>query len=133
MLLHENMPPWIRLNLQRCSVCRCRTDPYLMRILLHYTKRSKISPSFLEAWQHYKKVGLPPIPWVQQHVIINSMTMSIISILILNLNAVNYLNFDIEIYFFWLQICSIVPQWRFSKKIYVVKWVLNYTLMWFFL
>ncbi|KAK3085996.1 hypothetical protein FSP39_011936 [Pinctada imbricata] len=47
---------------ERQLLNRCRNDPYLMRILLHYTKRAKVSPSFLEAWKHYKRVGLPPIP-----------------------------------------------------------------------
>ena len=41
---------------------RCRNDPYLMHVIKHYTKRSKLSPSFIEGWKHYKKVGLPPIP-----------------------------------------------------------------------
>ena len=41
---------------------RCRNDPYLMHVIKHYTKKSKLSPSFIEGWKHYKKVGLPPIP-----------------------------------------------------------------------
>ncbi|XP_071174964.1 ankyrin and armadillo repeat-containing protein-like [Mytilus edulis] len=46
---------------ERQILNRCRADPYLMRVLLHYTKNCKISPDFLKGWQHYKKVGLPPV------------------------------------------------------------------------
>ncbi|KAJ8303491.1 hypothetical protein KUTeg_019887 [Tegillarca granosa] len=47
---------------ERQILNRCRNDPYLMRILLYYTKQTKISPSFLQAWRHYKRIGLPRIP-----------------------------------------------------------------------
>ncbi|KAL5021576.1 hypothetical protein ScPMuIL_000731 [Solemya velum] len=39
---------------------KCRSDPHLMKVLRHYCKR-KISPAFLDAWKHYKRIGLPPI------------------------------------------------------------------------
>lgn len=47
---------------ERQLLNRCRSNPYLIRVLLYYTKQSKISPAFLESWKHYKKIGLPPIP-----------------------------------------------------------------------
>ncbi|XP_076470058.1 uncharacterized protein LOC143300343 [Babylonia areolata] len=47
---------------ERHLLNKCRLDPYLMLVIKHYTKRSKLSPAFVEGWRHYKKVGLPPIP-----------------------------------------------------------------------
>ncbi|XP_033754568.1 ankyrin and armadillo repeat-containing protein-like [Pecten maximus] len=47
---------------ERQLLNRCRSSPYLIRVLLYYTKQSKISPAFLESWKHYKKIGLPSIP-----------------------------------------------------------------------
>ncbi|XP_069113618.1 ankyrin and armadillo repeat-containing protein-like [Argopecten irradians] len=47
---------------ERQLLNKCRSNPYLIRVLLYYTKQSKISPAFLESWKHYKKIGLPPIP-----------------------------------------------------------------------
>lgn len=42
-------------------ISRCRVDPYLIKCLLYYTDKTKISPQFLNEWKHYKKIGLPPI------------------------------------------------------------------------
>ena len=39
-------------------------DPYLIKCLLYYTDKTKISPQFLNEWKHYKKIGLPPIQYV---------------------------------------------------------------------
>ncbi|KAL8590568.1 hypothetical protein ACOMHN_011004 [Nucella lapillus] len=47
---------------ERHLLNKCRLDPYLMLVIKHYTKRSKLSSAFVEGWRHYKKVGLPPIP-----------------------------------------------------------------------
>ncbi|XP_045192048.2 ankyrin and armadillo repeat-containing protein-like [Mercenaria mercenaria] len=46
---------------ERQLLNKCRNDQMLMKILLHYTKKSKVSPAFLEGWRHYKRIGLPPI------------------------------------------------------------------------
>ncbi|CAG2212123.1 ankyrin and armadillo repeat-containing protein-like [Mytilus edulis] len=54
---------------ERQILNRCRANPYMMKILLHYTQRSKISPAMLEGWRHYRKVGLPPIDEDQQNLI----------------------------------------------------------------
>lgn len=47
---------------ERLILQRCRNDPYLMKVIRYYTKRIKLAPTFTEGWQHYRKVGLPPIP-----------------------------------------------------------------------
>ncbi|GFN93002.1 ankyrin and armadillo repeat-containing protein [Plakobranchus ocellatus] len=47
---------------ERLILQRCRTDPYLMKVIRYYTKRIRLAPTFTEGWQHYRKVGLPPIP-----------------------------------------------------------------------
>lgn len=46
---------------ERQLLNKCRSDQMLMKILLHYTKQSKVSPAFLEGWRHYQRIGLPPI------------------------------------------------------------------------
>ncbi|RUS75422.1 hypothetical protein EGW08_016801 [Elysia chlorotica] len=47
---------------ERLILQRCRNDPYLMKVIKYYTKRIRLAPTFTEGWQHYRKVGLPPIP-----------------------------------------------------------------------
>jgi len=46
---------------ERRILHRCRNDPYLMKVIKYYTKRIKLATTFNEGWQHYRKVGLPPI------------------------------------------------------------------------
>ncbi|XP_067933581.1 ankyrin and armadillo repeat-containing protein-like [Watersipora subatra] len=47
---------------ERQLLNRCRTDPYLIKCLRHYTDRHKISKRFKDEWKHYKKLGgLPAI------------------------------------------------------------------------
>lgn len=46
---------------ERQLLNRCRSDQLLMKVLLHYTKKAKVSSAFLEGWRHYKRIGLPPI------------------------------------------------------------------------
>ncbi|XP_019638364.1 PREDICTED: ankyrin and armadillo repeat-containing protein-like [Branchiostoma belcheri] len=47
---------------ERQLLRRCREQPYLVKVLLYHTRYGKISPSFLEGWNHCKRIGLPPIP-----------------------------------------------------------------------
>ncbi|XP_076449213.1 ankyrin and armadillo repeat-containing protein-like [Babylonia areolata] len=47
---------------QRHLLHRCRSDPYLMQVIKHFTKRYKLSSRLSEGWKHCKKVGLPSIP-----------------------------------------------------------------------
>nr|XP_009858879.1 ankyrin and armadillo repeat-containing protein-like [Ciona intestinalis]XP_026690678.1 ankyrin and armadillo repeat-containing protein-like [Ciona intestinalis] len=37
----------------------CRENPHFIHVLKYYTKNYKLSPAFLEAWQHCVHVGLP--------------------------------------------------------------------------
>ncbi|CAH1779553.1 unnamed protein product [Owenia fusiformis] len=46
---------------ERQLLNRCRQDPYLYKVIGYYTGKGKVSPSFLENWKHYRKIGLPPI------------------------------------------------------------------------
>ncbi|CAG5125020.1 unnamed protein product [Candidula unifasciata] len=46
---------------ERLILHRCRNDPYLMKVIKFYTKRLRLATTFTEGWQHYRKVGLPPI------------------------------------------------------------------------
>ncbi|XP_046367118.2 ankyrin and armadillo repeat-containing protein-like [Haliotis rufescens] len=41
---------------------RCRKNPYLMQVLKYYTKRTRLSPDFVQGWKHCRRVGLPAIP-----------------------------------------------------------------------
>ncbi|XP_071957415.1 ankyrin and armadillo repeat-containing protein-like isoform X2 [Antedon mediterranea] len=46
---------------ERQLLNKCRLDPYLFKVIRYYTHAYKLSPAFIEAWQHYKHIGLPPI------------------------------------------------------------------------
>ncbi|XP_064641312.1 ankyrin and armadillo repeat-containing protein-like isoform X2 [Lineus longissimus] len=46
---------------ERQLLNRCRSDPFLMQVMVHYTKKGRVAQSFVDSWKHYKKVGLPPI------------------------------------------------------------------------
>ncbi|KAK6982765.1 ankyrin and armadillo repeat-containing protein [Biomphalaria glabrata] len=46
---------------QRKILHRCRNDPYLMRKILFYNREFHLASTFKEGWQHYRKIGLPPI------------------------------------------------------------------------
>ncbi|XP_070575179.1 ankyrin and armadillo repeat-containing protein-like isoform X2 [Ptychodera flava] len=46
---------------ERQLLNECRKDPYLMKVLRYHTKKSKISAQFTDDWQHYRRIGLPPI------------------------------------------------------------------------
>ncbi|XP_050397843.2 ankyrin and armadillo repeat-containing protein [Patella vulgata] len=48
---------------ERRLLYRCRSDPYLKKVLNKYTKKNhRLSEAFIEGWKHSKRVGLPPIP-----------------------------------------------------------------------
>ncbi|XP_077982959.1 ankyrin and armadillo repeat-containing protein-like isoform X2 [Glandiceps talaboti] len=46
---------------ERQMLNQCRKDPYLMKVLKYHTKKNKVSTQFSDDWQHYRKIGLPPI------------------------------------------------------------------------
>lgn len=39
----------------------CRHDPFLFKVLQFHAGKVKLSADFVERWQHYKRIGLPPI------------------------------------------------------------------------
>lgn len=39
----------------------CRHDPFLYKVLQFHAGKVKLSSDFVERWQHYKRIGLPPI------------------------------------------------------------------------
>ncbi|KAK3702153.1 hypothetical protein QZH41_008212 [Actinostola sp. cb2023] len=39
----------------------CRHDPFLYKVLQFHAGKVKLSPEFVARWQHYKRIGLPPI------------------------------------------------------------------------
>ena len=39
----------------------CRHDPFLYEVIQFHAGKVKLSPQFVERWQHCKRVGLPPI------------------------------------------------------------------------
>ncbi|XP_033113077.1 ankyrin and armadillo repeat-containing protein-like [Anneissia japonica] len=46
---------------ERQLLNKCRLDPYFFKVIRYFTHDYKLSPAFIEAWQHYKHIGLPPI------------------------------------------------------------------------
>ena len=39
----------------------CRHDPFLYEVIQFHAGKVKLSPQFVERWQHCKRIGLPPI------------------------------------------------------------------------
>lgn len=39
----------------------CRRDPFLYEVIQFHAGKVKLSPQFVERWQHCKRIGLPPI------------------------------------------------------------------------
>ncbi|EDO46402.1 predicted protein [Nematostella vectensis] len=39
----------------------CRHEPFLYKVLQFHAGKVKLSPDFVERWQHCKRIGLPPI------------------------------------------------------------------------
>ena len=39
----------------------CRQDPFLYEVIQFHAGKVKLSPEFVQRWQHCKRVGLPPI------------------------------------------------------------------------
>lgn len=39
----------------------CRHDPFLYEVIQFHSGKVKLSPQFVERWQHCKRIGLPPI------------------------------------------------------------------------
>ncbi|XP_075043561.1 ankyrin and armadillo repeat-containing protein-like [Mixophyes fleayi] len=46
---------------ERQLLQRCRQDPELMKVLIYYNKKKRLSPSLLERWKHMRELTLPPI------------------------------------------------------------------------
>ncbi|XP_077148263.1 ankyrin and armadillo repeat-containing protein-like [Ranitomeya variabilis] len=46
---------------ERQLLQRCRREPELMKVLIHYNKKRRWSESFLERWRHIRELTLPPI------------------------------------------------------------------------
>ncbi|CAJ0932542.1 unnamed protein product [Ranitomeya imitator] len=46
---------------ERQLLQRCRREPELMKVLVHYNKKRRWSESFLERWRHIRELTLPPI------------------------------------------------------------------------
>lgn len=46
---------------ERQLLKRCREEPHCMKVLLYYSRKHKMSPSFLKRWSHLKELGLPLI------------------------------------------------------------------------
>ncbi|XP_030060321.1 ankyrin and armadillo repeat-containing protein isoform X2 [Microcaecilia unicolor] len=46
---------------ERQLLKRCRETPHFMEKLLYYSRRHRISSTFLERWKHLEALGLPPI------------------------------------------------------------------------
>ncbi|KAJ1082194.1 hypothetical protein NDU88_002362 [Pleurodeles waltl] len=44
---------------ERQLLKRCREEPQCMKVLQYYSRRHKMSPSFLKRWSHFKELGLP--------------------------------------------------------------------------
>lgn len=49
----------------------CRQDPFLYEVIQFHAGKVKLSPEFVQRWQHCKRVGLPPITKkpVDQHLL----------------------------------------------------------------
>ncbi|XP_033626712.1 ankyrin and armadillo repeat-containing protein-like [Asterias rubens] len=45
---------------------KCRQDPYLFKVLEYYTSNYRLAGPFLDAWKHYKHIGLPQIDTSQR-------------------------------------------------------------------
>ena len=43
------------------SVISCRVDPYVYRVIKHYTRLNKLSFEFIYGWRHYIEIGLAPV------------------------------------------------------------------------
>lgn len=39
----------------------CRHDPFLYEVIQFHAGKVKLSPQFVERWQHCRRIGLPPI------------------------------------------------------------------------
>ncbi|XP_063801701.1 ankyrin and armadillo repeat-containing protein-like isoform X2 [Pseudophryne corroboree] len=46
---------------ERQLLQRCRKDPDLMKVLIYYNKKKRLSESLLERWKHMRELTLPPV------------------------------------------------------------------------
>lgn len=47
---------------------RCRVDPYVYRVIKHYTRLNKLSYEFVYGWRHFVEIGLAPVEYVYRGV-----------------------------------------------------------------
>ncbi|XP_038070212.1 ankyrin and armadillo repeat-containing protein-like isoform X2 [Patiria miniata] len=54
---------------------KCRQDPYLFKVLQYYTPNYRLADAFLDAWKHYKHIGLPHIDTSQRPCLVSKKTV----------------------------------------------------------